>query len=291
MIKVKKSKEMTTDPDYDVCSTAEVPAMLHANFESRMVALKWYNLSVMDTVYFDTLRDYLYFQCRCRGGICAGAQECSLYLLGPQLEQGLADRLIYELDEANLGLLMSVLGFQAPKAEEIYLVDCERGLGTFSEAKISDFTCYSKQYRVQRGRSLLDTYRQRWILPGLAPSQENQRLTTMCRIQRKDLLGNEDMAGSTRKFSTWLGLVVGILLAWEGIRLCLDENTADVIELFFRFVGLAVGFVVTSEGTYLYLDENMANSARKSCKWLGLIGGLLLVWSGFRLYLDMKDLF
>lgn len=135
--------------------------MLHANSESRTVALKWYNLSVMDTAYFDPSRDYLYFKCHCRGRICRGSTTCSLLLLANELGAGLARRLIYELDKQRL---INIFCFHIHyhytldlAVKELLLVDSKKGMGDRAEAVISNFVPYLKLYKSLSG-SLLDAY-------------------------------------------------------------------------------------------------------------------------------------
>jgi hypothetical protein len=140
VIRVLARKGLRDYLRFNAYSKARVPAMLHANVESRMIARKWYKLSVMNTAYFDPSRDYLYFQCRCRGQLCPGLENCSLWLLSSRLEKGMASKVIYELDEQALSGLFCMVPYHAPKVEEVLLVDSEKVLRDLAEAKTSDFT-------------------------------------------------------------------------------------------------------------------------------------------------------
>lgn len=147
--------------------------MLHGNAESRMVARKWYKLFVANMSYFDPSKDYLYFQCRCRGQGCPPPIPCSLLLMLSRMEKGFASRVIYEFDEQHLMHILALLSSHAPNANEVLFVDTKKGLENLAEGKLSDFTCDPKRYDARDqypspDLSLLRFYNKQ-IIPAIAP--------------------------------------------------------------------------------------------------------------------------
>ncbi|KAE8446190.1 hypothetical protein EG329_012415 [Mollisiaceae sp. DMI_Dod_QoI] len=147
-------------------STAKVPTLLQTCRESRKVALEWYTLSFStfvgfpNTIYFDNSSDIAYLSCeKCKGEVCVDTISCGMSFLDIFTDtQNIIKRVVYEYNAPNTIRSMIYLWLHHTGTEEVLLVEGKHGLGSRSEASLSNIRPGNQVYRWQQGRSLMDAF-------------------------------------------------------------------------------------------------------------------------------------